>query len=165
MMYPQKTQIARTFINVFDDDAVQKYMTHSHYRLKNIWIGTVTQLSELVRYFNPMSHITVIQRQNFKELCLCQLDYCRAHTYNERILEYFRLLEAFFDIHSVSPTEKLRNMINRLEVKIINSPDLLNIDKSEAANFLKMAMLFGDKNLIYDQPTKKSLDKLCAYVA
>lgn len=165
MMYPQKNQIAKTFNTVFNDEAIKQYLSHSHYRLKHTWVEGITSLGELRRYLSPLSHITVIQRENFSALCLCQLEYCRRHTGNERILKYFNLMAAFFSANALPEAAKLKDMINRLEVKIINSLEKDNASKTDIVNFLKIAMLFGDKMYIYDQQTKKSLEGLCAFVA
>lgn len=164
-MYPQKSQIAKSLNTVFNDEAIQQYLRNSRYRLKHTWVADVTKLSELRRYFNPMSHITVHQHANFAALCLCQLEYCRSHTMNEQILLYFKYLEAFFTMGVSSSADKLKGMINRLEVKIMNSISVSDVAKSDIANFLKMAMLLGDRSLIYDPQTQNSLRNLCAFVS
>lgn len=165
MMYPQKNQIVKNLNTVFNDEAIQEYLGNSKYRLKHTWIENITKLGELRRYLNPMSHITVIQHENFFALCLCQLEYCTRHTSDVRILKYYGLIQALFSAKALLVITQLKARINRLEVKIMNSLERVETAKSDIVNFLKIAMLFGDKTYIYDQDTKKSLDNLCAFVA
>ncbi len=150
--------------NFFSASSSEAFLAKSTYGKRKQWLAEIQ--SGRGKYYatsleNDVSHY---RRNNFRLLSKIQVAEVIPVITNNKIRRYATLL---FWLHDedicVAKRESMLNIANRLEDEIINDENTL-ADSDDIRRFLTVAILYGDKNHLYNVATMKNFDRICQAV-
>ncbi len=146
--------------NIFTPAAVEKYLRESSYLDKEKWVASI-QKGKTCFYVTSLSYdISERRRANFRLLSLLQVREFENTVRDAQLAQYLKMQLALHDGANIGERQKFQDMVNNHEVKLMRSLAADQTSPEDIRIFLTTAMIFSDRNFLYDNETKVCLSYL-----
>ena len=149
--------------NFFSASSAADFIKQSTYGNKKEWLQEI-QAGKVKYYASSLENdVSQRRRNNFRQLCKLQVAELLPEIRDDKIRTYATLLSWLHDDRViVHQRENLYKTVNRLEDEIINEMEDFSID--DLRRFLKVAVLYSDRNHLYNIATTENFNRICEAV-